>query len=275
MGQGFESGGAVCRYPGAFLDSRGPMRSLAKRYVAVFDSTPSVEGELDVPLAVGLERRTGMTCVDLSAAHAGPDALLADTGLMRIGQGATAVVLTVPGAHLLTNPYYRVHRWRNDRVIAQEDGLRQLFPEMQFEHHHYVRHMLSDLHGVSAGRFAILRQMLQRTWLQRMSDLLHTLKVPVILLWMGERRPDEDCETVEDGDPPFVTKEMAGALAVAARVEVIYRPRPFKGLRGSQATRRMLRRVPGQDAHTEAAEIVANVLSTLKLPQEDARRRSA
>ncbi|QFU09581.1 hypothetical protein PARPLA_00860 [Rhodobacteraceae bacterium THAF1] len=255
----------MCRYPGAARDCRGPIKPLTQPYIALLDSR-AVSSADSAALMDGIEDRTHDVCIDLSAPHSGPDAILGDPGLLEIARQADAVVLTVPGAHQLSNPYYRVHKWRNDRIIGQQDRLRALYPEIEFERHHFVRHLLEDLYAVSPGRFAVVRETLQRTWLERMGILISQLGKPVVLLWIGERRPDEECDTVHDGDPPFVTKAMAASLSVAERTEVVVRPKSplrFKG------------RISPEEVQDIAAERVARCLSRLRLREGGGHRRSA
>ena len=59
--------------------------------------------------------------------NAGPDVFLADEGMLRILQGARAVVLQIPPAMNLANSHYRVHPRRNDRFLSAEAPLRALY----------------------------------------------------------------------------------------------------------------------------------------------------
>jgi len=210
----------TCVYPGGRLACPGPERSLDEPFVAVLGAkeTVSPPGHSSVPDA--LEVRLGLPCVDFSASQAGPDAYLADTGLMMHVQRASAVVITVPGAHALRNPFFTVHKWSNDRVIGQSEKLRDLFPEMEFLSYGFVRQMLGDMQACSPGRFAMVRQALQHIWMERMQTLLAQFDQPVIALWRGNRGPDDADPNRLDTDPALVTKEMFEALDVERRVVV-------------------------------------------------------
>src|SRR6056297_2682323 len=128
------------RYAGSRLVFRGPRRSLAGAYVACLGGTETCGSFVDRPWPALLEQDLGTPCVNLGLPNAGPDVLAGDPGLLRMARRARAVVVQLPCAMNLSNPFYRVHPRRNDRFVAAETPLRDLFPEVDFTEFHFTRH---------------------------------------------------------------------------------------------------------------------------------------
>lgn len=256
----------TCRYAGSRLIFRGDTAPLAGEFVAVIGGIEAFGRFVRVPFAEQVAERTGIRCVNLGAVHAGLDAMLADRVVIAATRRASAVVLTVPGAHEVRNAYYDVHLWRNDRVIRQSDALKVLFPEADFFAKHFVRHMLTDLHAISPERFARIRAALQRQWVDRMSALLDTIDRPTVLVWMGDRRPDQPTRSLGDGDPPFVTGWMLEAVMPKLAGEV----RVQRGRHGARMHLRSMMldaddaraalELPGQRAHDAVAARLSDIL---------------
>ncbi|TDL76282.1 hypothetical protein E2L08_13640 [Palleronia sediminis] len=205
------------------LGFRRPAEAFEGREIAVIGGTEAFGRGIDLPLARALEQRVGRPCADLTAPNAGLDAVMADPAIGRATGRARVVVLGLTGAHLLRNPFYDVHRFRNDRVVRQTDRMAELYPGLDFFGHHFVGHMLQDLQHASPKRFAMLRDALCRTWVQRMGAFLGGIDAPVIGLWLGDRHPDDPARHVDDGAPAFVTRHMTRAIApkLAGLVEVV------------------------------------------------------
>lgn len=211
----------TCVYPGAKLRCRGPARSLDSDFIAVLGGAETLSLHLSRDIASVIEDAAGVACVNFSAAHAGPAAYLSDPDLLMQISRARAVVLSIPGAHLARNACFRVHSRRNDRVVGQSSALRALYPEVDFISHPFVRHMLGELERVSKERFASVRSALREGWSSGMTDLLAAVDAPVYGLWLGQRRPEDLADTLNGGDPPFVTREMLEALDLSGLVEAV------------------------------------------------------
>lgn len=215
----------TCVYPGSKLMCRGPARKLDGDFIAVLGGAETLSAHLSHDVAQVIEEVTGVTCVNLSAAHAGPAAYLSDAGLLMNVARARAVVLSIPGAHLARNTCFHAHSRRNDRVVRQSSGLRSLFPEVDFISCPFVRHMLGEMERVSKGRFAVVRDALRKGWGTGMADLIAAADAPVYGLWLGQRHPEELADTLDAGDPLFVTRDMLNSLNLSGLVEVVRKPR--------------------------------------------------
>ena len=249
----------TCVYPGSKLQCRGPARRLDEDFIAVLGGAETLSRNLSRDVSQVIEGATGVTCVNFSAAHAGPRAYLADPGLLMQVARARAVVLSIPGAHLAQNSCFRVHSRRNDRVVAQSSDLRALYPEVDFISHPFVRHMLSEMLRVSEKRFAVVRDVLRKGWSAGMADLIGAIDAPVYGLWLGQRRPEDLAETLDAGDPSFVTRDMLGAQDLAGLVEVVRTSR-----RGGA--------LPEVDMIEEAGQALAGMLTNGKATSNRFRR---
>lgn len=104
----------------------------------------------------------------------GVDARLDDPAL---GVPAAAFVMVLPPLGNLDNPFYRVHRRRNDRFLAARPRLRALYPEVDFTEFDFTGHMLGTLSAICAARFALVQRCLADGWRGRMSQVLTALPV--------------------------------------------------------------------------------------------------
>ncbi|MBT9384783.1 hypothetical protein KM176_13015 [Pseudooceanicola sp. CBS1P-1] len=192
---GFEPEGTAgldyfpCRYGAAQGLFRGPGRSVTGAYLAFLGGINTFGRFIPQPYPALLESRLGLPCVNLARAQAGPEALLADPGLMRLAAGARAVVLELPGAANLSNRFYDVHPRRNDRVVRVHPLLRRLFPEVDVAEIHFTGHLLGRLRAAAPERFDHLAEALRSVWCARMEALLRALPGPVLLLWLADHAP--------------------------------------------------------------------------------------
>jgi hypothetical protein len=249
------------RYAGSRLQFRGPRRDLAQGYVACLGGTETCAHHIARPWPALSEAALGLPCVNLGLPNAGPDVLAGDPGLRRMAQGARAVVLHLPGATNLSNPFYRVHPRRNDRFVEAAPALRALYPEVDFTEFHFTRHLLHRLAAISPARFARLREGLQQAWVGRLAGLLRDLAPPVVLLCIAGRAPQGDPDGAALGaEPAFVTDAMFAALAPLAAATV--RTAPRHHARPSAPPGRIAPR-PGLPAHRAAAEALHPVLARL------------
>lgn len=260
---------APWQWPGSRLWMRGPERPVPERHIAVLGGLETYGRFVARPYPDLLEEALGVRCLNLGAAHAGPEAYLADPALIAACNSAEATVISVTGAHALSNGFFKVHPRRNDRVIRHEEALRALYPEVDFSQHSFVRHLLGDLERTSPRRFGIVRNELQRAWVVQMERLCARIGVDVVLLWMGDRGPADPAGSIFDGDPPFVTRAMLGALRglVHGRVEAVARTQgaaaaPEARLRGGGAGHAALK-LPGPALHRQAADGLSEALRAL------------
>lgn len=264
------------QWPGSRLWMRGPERPVPGRYVAVLGGLETFGRFVARPYPELLEETLGLRCLNLGAAHAGPDAYLADAALVAACARAEVTVIAVTGAHSLANRFYKVHPRRNDRVIRHEAALRALYPEIDFSQHSFVRHLLGDLERTSPRRFEAIRDELQQAWVARMERLCERIGGDVVLLWMGNRAPDDPTASIFDGDPPFVTRAMLGALRglVRGKVEVVGLPDrdDLAGRICGEDEAHAALRLPGPALHRQAAEELSVALDALLRPTAPAAR---
>ncbi len=260
-----------CRYGASPLVFRGPRVRLTRAYVAALGGTETHGRFIADPWPDLLEDRIDLRCVNLGIAQCGPDLYADDDTVLEICANARATVLQVPGAQNLSNRYYAVHPRRNDRLVSIEPALRAVFPEVEFAQYYFTRALLRTLHATSPERFAPIRVELRRIWVARMNRLLARIPGRTVLVWIGQRSPDAPAETVDAGDPPFVTRAMLAALRgrIAGLVEVVEAevPAARHHLGGRIATpgdRPAARALPGPATHAEAARrLIAPVLRAI------------
>ena len=258
---------AVCQYGTSRMQFRGPHREVSGDYIVALGGAETFGCYVEDPFPTLLEQRLGMPCINLGTPHAGPDAFLADTDIIDLCRGAGLTVLQVPGAHALQNKFFTLHKRRNDRLIQQSPLLRAAFPEADFSQYHFVRHMLHDLQQLSPRRFQLIKAELQRVWITRMNQLSAKIAGPIVLVWIGDRTPDHDSDSVMEGDPPFVTGDMLRQLRgkIVATVEVLDRSdTEAEALQGKVFPDHEIEaalRVPGPTAHQRAADLLAEAIN--------------
>lgn len=258
------------RYDGSKLVFRGPQRRLTGEFVACLGGTETYGTFIDRPYPDLMERSLALPCVNFGWPNAGVDAFLKDDGLIDMVSGARAVVLQVPGAMNLCNPFYRVHPRRNDRFLEATPRLRRLYPEVDFTEFHFTRHMMRRLADVSPDRFAVLREGLQEVWVARMQALLERIAAPVVLMWFSRHLPGlgHEATGIAD-DPAFVSRAMLRAVGARAAqvVEVVISPEACaqgtRGMRFDPMQEAVAADLPGLLAHSEAARALSPVLESL------------
>jgi len=257
-------------YAGSRLVFRGPRRSLAGAYVACLGSTETYGSFVDRPWPALLEADLGTPCVNLGLPNAGPDVLAGDPGLLRMAQDARAVVLQLPCAMNLSNPFYRVHPRRNDRFVASAPPLHNLFPEVDFTEFHFTRHLMRRLAAISPSRFARLRDGVQQAWIARISGLLRYLAPPVVLLWQANHAPGHRAGSAAiAADPAFVSRAMLDAVAPHAAATVLAvaseaaQAQGARGMRYPAMQEDAAAALPGPLAHREVALALNPVLTEL------------
>lgn len=259
--------GAVA-YPGSVLRFRGPARAMDRPYVLCLGGSETFGRFIATPFPAQLDTALDCDVVNMGVMNAGLDVLMNDAAIQHAVQGANAVVLQITGAPNMTNRFYSVHPRRNDRFTRATRTLRTIYHEVDFTEFHFTRHLLTHLRALSADRFDILRTELQTAWRARIRAYLSRLSVPVHLLWLSTRGPDDSVGRSGLGaDPLFVTGEMLEEIAPLASSLTVIAP---TGRRRRGATRGMFfapaeaaaaRALPGPDLHDLAASQLRTQLS--------------
>ncbi len=213
-----------CRYDGSPLAFRGPRRRLSRAYVAALGGCTTHGGSVDRPWPALLERGIGIPVVNLGVRHAGPAIFAQDDAVMEICANARMTVIEVPGAARLTNRFYTVHPYRNDRVVATAQALRAAFPDVAFTRIHYVGHLMQSLEDASPASFETVQGELRAVWLDRMVSLVSRVPGRKILLWTGGRNRQDSLRQKYRGIADMVTDGMVGALAERDDVAVVTAP---------------------------------------------------
>ncbi|MDT8328748.1 MAG: DUF6473 family protein [Roseovarius sp.] len=258
------------RYGTSKLWFRGPQQILTNGYVACLGGTETYGKFIDRPYPDLLERELGVACANFGWANAGVDAFLKDDGIIALAQSAHAVVLQLPCAMNLSNPFYRVHPRRNDRFLYATDRMRRLYPEVDFTEFHFTRHMMARLNQIAPERFSVLREGLQETWVTRMQELLVRIERPVILLWFAGHNPGRGEGPANIAhDPAFVSRAMINAIGIrAARVvEVVIsraaRDQGTLGMRFAPMEESTAAELPGPLAHVQVSKALLPVLTEI------------
>ncbi|WP_297770137.1 DUF6473 family protein [uncultured Roseovarius sp.] len=258
------------RYGTSKLVFRGPARDTSGEYVACLGGTETYGKFLDRPWPARLEAELGLPCVNLGLPNSGPDVLLRDKGLLGLARGARAVVLQVPSAINLSNPYYNVHPRRNDRFLSASATLRRLYPEVDFTEFHFTRHMIGRLASLSPERFLLLRQAVQDVWIERMQRVLTFIDRPTVLFWLANHAPGRDPVSTElRDDPAFVSRAMMRVVGPHAThlTEVVIsdtaREQGTRGMRFSPMEESAAADLPGPLAHAEAAQALLPALHAM------------
>lgn len=276
MAYAFPGEGALdyfpCNYGTSRLTFRGPRRSLERPYVAFLGGAETYGKYVPDPFADLVEDELGFASINLGCINAGPDVYLAEPEVIRIAQGAEAVVLQIMGAANLSNRYYSVHPRRNDRFIAATPLLSTLFREVDFTEFNFTRHMLTTLEATSKERFEIVAEDLRQTWLARMADLLGQLPARTVLLWMSDGPPMPN--TLRRGlkeDPVLVDRAMVAEIIPKARAYVeavtsaLARQASLDGMAFAALEALAAAALPGPSVHREvAAKLVQALDEVLK-----------
>ena len=271
MAYAFPGEGALdyfpCNYGTSRLTFRGPRRSLDRPYIAFLGGAETYGKYVPDPFPDLVEDEVGLAAINLGCVNAGPDVYLAEPEVIRIAQGAEAVVLQVMGAANLTNRYYQVHPRRNDRFIAATPLLRALFREVDFTEFNFTRHMLTTLEAVSKERFEMVVEELRRSWVERMGDVLGLLPERTVLLWMSEAPPGPKGQRRGlKEDPVLVDRAMVAAIVPKARayVEAVTSPgarlASLEGMAFAALEALAAAALPGPSIHREVAQKLAAAL---------------
>lgn len=251
---------SLCHYGASRLTFRGPRKRLAGSYVAILGGTETFGRYVEDPFPEILQDHLGIRCVNFGQANAGPDVFLGDGTVMQACAKADLTVVQITGASNLSNRFYKVHPRRNDRFINVTQRMRKVYPMVDFTEFHYTRHMLTALETESPQRFRVIRDEIRRTWVAKMNLLSNRVRTRTVLLWLGDRTPDDSGDWIADGEPLFITRNMLDSLR-GRIVDVVELP-PMAGadlsgklFRPDEAKAAL--QAPGPEAH----EAVANALA--------------
>ena len=253
--------------PGSVLRFRGPLAEAGGPSIVCLGGSETFGRFIHAPFPAQLDRALPVPVLNLGVVNAGLDVMMGDPAIAAALQGARAVVLQVTSAHNMTNRFYTVHPRRNDRFVTASAMLRTIYPQVDFTEFHFTRHMLKHLMAVSADRFEIVRDELQTAWVARMRRFVDAIGVPVHLLWLSNRAPDDAAMSDLAIDPLFVTARMLDDIAEVAASVTVATPQAveladsvqgkFFGPREVAAARLL----PGPDLHDRAAEVLMRRLA--------------
>ena len=266
-----------CSYGSSKLAFRGPYRMPQAVDVAVIGGTETFGKFVVHPFPVLLEQMCGRPVVNLGVVNGGIDSFRNDPIINEVAQRARVCIVQVMGAQGLSNAFYRVHARRNDRFVAPTQKLCRLFPEIDFSEFTFVRHLLARLHTVCPARFEVVVKELQRVWMVGMTDLVHRLAMPVVLVWMADHAPKSFADMDHDPlqpDPLYVTRKMLGTIAGKADGLVeIARPTgsqpDLRGMVFSDLERPAAMTMPGPVLHGAVASALAQVIAPVLEPIPD------
>lgn len=269
----------ICVYGASRLPVRGPRNPLDAPYVAFIGGTETYGRFIPHPFPALIDNMLGINAVNLGCVNAGVDAYWRDDVLMRLCQGAQAVVIQVVGAQNLSNRFYTVHPRRNDRFIAASEHLVDLYPEVDFTRYSFTRHLLGDLLAIDPGRFARVREELATAWTCRMRSMIQRVDRPVVLLWFADHLPNDlGHQDLDQGRRPlFVTRAMLDEVAELARDLIIVCPdrqtldEGTVGMQFAPAEAAVARVMLGIGAHHQAAAALGPALAELVASNENGR----
>jgi len=249
---------------------RGPRPDLTGDYCAFLGSTETYGKFVAKPFTRQLQETLGTVCANFSAVNAGVDFFLKNPSLLLTCAGARVTVVSVTGAHNMSNRFYAVHPRHNDRFVKPSKILETLFREVDFSEIHYTRHLLTVLQAADPVKFTIIVQELKQAWLARMKSLLGLIESKTILLWMSDHAPGDSLPDTGFGpDPLFVDQAMLDELCplVTKVVEVIASPQAraagSQGMLIGANEETVAAQMPGPYLHQEAAQALLAPLKSL------------
>ncbi|MEX5728435.1 hypothetical protein Ga0609869_001788 [Rhodovulum iodosum] len=216
---------APCRYGQSKLEFRGPARAPAERFVAALGGTETFGKFVALPFPALLEQEIGADVVNLGSVNAGLDSFIEDSAVLALADEAAVRVLQVLGAQNMSNRFYSVHPRRNDRFVRASPLLAAIYPEVDFTEFHFTGHLLTVLRRHCPDRFGIVLAELKTAWTARMRRLGERMAAPTVLLWLGERAPEDAGQGRElCGAPLLVDDGMLDSLRPHFADIVVVRP---------------------------------------------------
>ena len=139
---------------------RGPAPHFQSPFIAVWGSTELFGRYVPVTASDFLEKKLETKVVNFSIQHASVDAFNWQ-GVFETwaSKAALNVIQTLPSLHA-SNPFYKVHPLRNDRIILVSPRLKNLFPESLFQEIYFIGHLWEELDSICLDRSAIVRDII-------------------------------------------------------------------------------------------------------------------
>lgn len=250
-----------CRYGLTRVVFRGPVVDPDYPFIAFFGGSETYGPFVEAPYPLLVSEALGPQAMNLGVKNGGPDVFLRSPDLAQVVAEAQAVVVQTPVVANLSNRFYKVHPFRNDRFLQVTDDFRDILPQMDVTEVHFVGHFWRDLLRIAPQEARLIAREVQTLWVQRMQTLLRNLPSPLYLLWI-------------DGGPvkyPPLTDAMMGDLAQTG-AEVI-KVRPSQAARVEGASLMIFAPEDSEKAkhslntssHKEVAQaVVAAILETKK-----------
>lgn len=212
----------TCFYEGSRLYFRGPKHDLSRPYVAFIGATDTFGKFIARPFPERVCTHLPEAAVNLGMIGGGIDAYLNDRAILNVAKQAELRVVQVMGALNLSNYYFRVHPRRNDRLIAPQEALTKLYPEIDFAEFHFTKAMLRALKRHCERRYAMVCRELQDIWLARMTMLLALLGEPTVLMWFAHQAPPQDA-LQNPQEPMLINTDLIARMRgkASAYVEVV------------------------------------------------------
>jgi len=261
------------RYGKSKTRYRGPAPDFGKPYLVFLGSSETYGKFLPEPYPRLLGDALGIGCANFAALNAGVDMYLRDPSVLLACGDARVTVISVTGAHNLSNRFYSVHPRRNDRFVRPSDMLQAMYPEVEFTDIHYTRHLLSTLQKADAQKFSLVVGELKTAWTARMKTLLEMVEGKTVLFWMADHPPQDflsgDMAHGFGPDPLFVDQTMLDHLSplVTKVAECIQPPDPggasTEGMVFAEVERAAATALPGPAIHEKAAEILGPILAAM------------
>lgn len=259
----------IWQLPGVKLGLRGPACDLRRPYLAFLGGTETFGRFMEAPFPHLIGARLHLPVLNLGCVNAGLDVYLRKLPILNAAHHASAAVLEIPGAHNQSNRYYSVHPWRNDRFLRPTRELVLLYPDVDFTEIIFTRHLLKVLRARSRRRFRLLREELQRVWVDRMKTLLATVG-PTLLFWFARQSPGRDGRGLDVSVAPlFVTPEMIREISGDAADFVSVVPEAAEvthgqwGLQFTALEEAAAQTQLGYEAHQRAAAALAGPITSI------------
>lgn len=247
---------------------RGPRPDLRMPYVACIGGSETYGRFATEPWPAQLDRALGFSCANWGTPGAGASFYLKDPVVLEACSNARACVISVMGAHVVSNRLYSVYNRRNMRLRTTSPMLHALYPEVDFTQFRFVHNMLAALYKISTDRFEVVLLELRQAWLARMRELMTDIETRKVLFWFSDTSPDDPDRmnplAARDRSPAFVDRAMIEDLRPHADIYVEYvastaaadGPR-IPGRRPPEVARRC----PSHVMHFEGAELLSDPVS--------------
>lgn len=257
----------MCRYAGAKIMSRGPLRDPGRDYVAFIGGADTFGQFVPTAFPDLVERQTGQTCLNLGSPNAGIDAFLSDPSLMGLCARARMTVIQITGTQYMSNRFFTVDPRRNNRFIRASKLLKAIYFDVDFSRFETTDDMLAALASAAPDRLHLVRAEMQTAWVARMRSLIAAVDGPVILLWAADHPPAEAGQIAGTCRAPlFVNRPMLKALkgedvqlvqVVASREEIA---QGFSRMHLGEADCAAAVELLGPLVHTRIANCLSTVL---------------